>query len=122
MEKIETIISLSLKKSILKIRSKECSMLYNYNYQDMPNTKSVNMQFDRSQPYTYLTSFAFMSTVDYYNYHINDDAADCSMIIYSGEIDSMKDLYLLYQILKFLLILIILILYILLLKIILSKE
>ena len=71
-----------------KIRSKECSMLYNYNYQDMPNTKSVNMQFDRSQPYTYLTSFAFMSTVDYYNYHINKDNTDCSMIIYSGEIDS----------------------------------
>ena len=73
-----------------KIRSKECSMLYNYNYQDMPNTKSVNMQFDRSQPYTYLTSFAFMSTVDNYNYNTNDDSTDCSMIIYSGEINSQE--------------------------------
>ena len=31
-----------------------------------------------------------MSTVDYYNYHINDDATDCSMIIYSGEINSQE--------------------------------
>ena len=59
-------------------------------YQDMPNTKSVNMQFDRSQPYTYLTSFAFMSTVDNYNYNTNDDSTDCSMIIYSGEINSQE--------------------------------
>jgi hypothetical protein len=46
------------------------------------------MQFDRSQPYTYLTSFAFMTTVDNYNYNTEDDSTDCAMVIYSGEIDS----------------------------------
>jgi len=71
-----------------KIRSKECSMLYNYNYQDMPNTKSVNMQFDRSQPYTYLTSFAFMTTVDNYNYNEKTENTDCPVFIYSGEINN----------------------------------
>ena len=71
-----------------KIRSKECSMYYNYNYQNMANTNSVNMKYDRSDQNTYLTSFAFMTTVDNYNYNTNNDLTDCSMIIFSGEIDS----------------------------------
>ncbi|MBO6243964.1 MAG: hypothetical protein J6O41_05300, partial [Clostridia bacterium] len=76
------------KDYMFKIRSKECSMFYNYNYNNMPNTAKVDMQFDRSQPYTYLTSFAFMTTVDNYNYNTEDDSTDCAMILYSGEIDS----------------------------------
>ena len=78
------------KDYMFKIRSKECSMFYNYNYNDMPNTYSVNMQFDRSQPYTYLTSFAFMTTVDNYTYNTEDDSTDCAMLVYSGEIDSAE--------------------------------
>jgi hypothetical protein len=76
------------KDYMFKIRSKECSMFYNYNYNNMPMTSKVDMQFDRSQPYTYLTSFAFMTTVDNYNYNTQDDSTDCALLIYSGEIDS----------------------------------
>ena len=76
------------KDYMFKIRSKECSMFYNYNYNNMPMTSKVDMQFDRSQPYTYLTSFAFMTTVDNYNYNNQDDSTDCAMLIYSGEINS----------------------------------
>ena len=76
------------KDYMFKIRSTECTMFYNYNYNNMPNTKSVNMQFDKTQPYTYLTSFAFMTTVDNYTYNTRDDSTDCAMLVYSGEIDS----------------------------------
>ena len=76
------------KDFFFKIRTTECSMLYNYNYQNMPNTNTVDMTFDRREPYFYLTSFAFMSTVDNYNFNTNDNFTDCSMIVYSGEIDS----------------------------------
>ena len=76
------------KDYMFKIRSTECTMFYNYNYNDMPKTRSVNMQFDRTQPYTYLTSFAFMTTVDNYTYNTRDDSTDCAMLVYSGEIDS----------------------------------
>ena len=71
-----------------KIRTKECSMIYSYNNKINSDIKAVDMIFDRNQPESYQPEYTFMSTVDKYNYNTNDDSTDCSMFVYSGELNS----------------------------------
>ena len=74
-----------------KIRTKECSMIFNYNNINMENITSIDMEFNRNQFNTYLKSYTFLSTVDNYNYNIVDDSTDCAMFVYSGEINSSEN-------------------------------
>ena len=71
-----------------KIRTKECSMIYSYNNRINADIKAVDMTFYRNQPESALPEYTFMSTVDKYNYNTNDDSTDCSMFVYSGELNS----------------------------------
>ena len=71
-----------------KIRTKECSMIYSYNDKVNSDIKTVDMILDKTQQDSYLSEYTFMSNVDKYNYKTNDDSSDCSMFVYSGELNS----------------------------------
>ena len=73
------------KEYFFKIRTKECSMLYNYKNVNYSGIKTVDKIFNSSQ-----NNINFMSTVDKYNYNTNNDSTDCAMIFYSGEINSYE--------------------------------
>ena len=71
------------KEYFFKIRTKECSMIYNYKNVNYSDIKTVDKIFNSSQ-----NNINFMSTMDKYNYNTNNDSTDCAMIFYSGEINS----------------------------------
>ena len=71
-----------------KIRTKECSMIYSYKNKINSDIKAVDMIFNSNHLESYQPEYTFMSTVDKYNYNTNDDSTDCSMFVYSGELNS----------------------------------